>query len=196
MSDPTQSELSAITAKLGAILSDPKVRAALDRIADENAAWRFGSSRHDRIAKIAVELEGVRLIDQNKLDAAPGSPNAEIRKLQKADLSQWLSRVKRAVDEGDADFFDDIAQALRLIEAKPSAARDHAYFALGVLRDFRRAGIEPTRADIREEVERILFGIADRTSGDPAWKRIWKHRELAGLRQRRRGEEPQRLPEE
>lgn len=188
--------VGAAVAKLRALLARPEVKAGIARQADERASWRYGTAADDPIVEIAEELRRVRLIDTGKLaEGAPGTLLAEIRKEQSGELSRWLGRVKRAADEGDADFFENVAKALRLIEAKPSAARDAEYFALGVLRDFRRAGIEPTRADIRETVERILSAIGGRTSGDPSWKRIFRHPELAGLRQRRRGEEPQRLPE-
>jgi hypothetical protein len=113
--------------------------------------------------------------------------------------------VKRAVDNGDADFFKAVAEALRLIEAKPSAAKDAKHFALLTVREFRRLGIEPAKRAVQEEVARFIARLEKPEFGEPGeykrpkggvkWPEVWKsHPELATLRGRNK-RKPQRLPE-
>ena len=171
---------------------------------EELAAWQYGTAASDPIVAITEELRRVRRIDPENLKAEPGSLLSEVRKDQERELSAWLTKVKRAVDEGNVEFFKDIAKALPKL-GKPSAAKDAKHFALLTVREFRRLGIEPTKGDVEKEVKRFIARVETPEFGEPGeykrpkggvkWPEVWKsHPELATLRGRNK-RKPQRLPE-
>jgi len=188
-----------ILEKLRALFADPRFELFQKQCREEAKVieeWRFGKTGGlERIVEIAEELERVRRIDLGKLEVPKSSNMARIRSAQKRELSQWLTRIKRAVDEGDSLFFEDIAQALRMLTEKPSVTRDARFFALLVVREFREAGIEPGKADVREEVERRLAEADSLLKSSPNWQRdVWpSHPELASLQERAKGAMPRRL---
>jgi hypothetical protein len=205
MSEPTR--LDHAMSALRALFSKPEVKAAVASRGDENASWRYGTAADDPLVKIAEELRRVRRIDPENLKAEPGSLLAEVRKDQERELSAWLTKVKRAVDEGNVKFFEDIAKALPKL-GKPSATKDAEHFALLTVREFRRAGIEPTKGDVEKEVKRFIARLETPEFGEPTepqfkraqgmvkWPKIWKtHPELVTLRGGNKSK-PQRLPEE
>jgi hypothetical protein len=212
MSDPTQAtkekvraELEKVKAKLRALFSKPEVRAMVARRDEELAAWQYGTAASDPIVAITEELRRVRRIDPENLKAEPGSLLAEVRKDQERELSAWLTKVKRAVDEGNVKFFEDIAKSLPKL-GKPYAVSDARFFALIITREFRRAGIEPTKGDVEKEVKRFIARVETPEFGEPGeykraqggvkWPKVWKsHPELATLRGGNKSK-PQRLPEE
>jgi hypothetical protein len=207
MSDPTQATKEKVKAKLRALFSKPEVRAMVARRDEELAAWQYGTAASDSIVAITEELRRVRRIDPDNLEAEHGSPLAEVRKEQARELSAWLLKVKRAVDTGDVGFFDNVAKALPKL-GKPSAASDARFFALLVAREFRRAGIEPTKGDVEREVKRFIARLETPEFGEPTepqykraqgmvkWQEVWKsHPELVTLRGGNKSK-PQRLPEE
>ncbi|GEM_PF-2907839 len=110
--------------------------------------------------------------------------------------SQLANRISQALLAGDAAFISDMSKGLTMIEAQPSATNDARFFALIIARDFRNADIEPTKADVREEVTALMKNH-NRAKGTVRWQRdVWpSHPELASLRGGRRGEDRKRLPE-
>lgn len=161
--------------------------------AESLARYRYGAkSNVINVVRLAEEVRRCRKIDPN---------NATSSDLE--NLSAYLQRVKAATDKGDADFFRTLADAVALAHDSyaPPASREALHFALIIVQRYRMAGLTPTKSDVREEVERMRaeMGRPRGRDGEGAkilWQRdVWKHPDLAGLKERKRGQVPVPLPD-
>lgn len=157
--------------------------------------YRYGNEP-DKIVELADEIRRISLIDENSLAGNPDSPTAQIRKAQSQELSEWLQKVKDAATKGDPEFFEDTAKAIRFLKTQRSAKSEVIHYARLTLADYRRAGIEPRKADIKEEVLRFRKEISGRVD-TVSWQRdVWPLHYFAGIEDRTKGESPRPLPDE
>lgn len=199
MSEPTQAELAALAGRYADMVMDlatlPEIMAHSEALLD--------AARADGNADLIRIFETANLLARHRYGKIGGAEQQvrlaeKIRRRGRGDgyqAAKLAEIMARALDAGDADFFAGLGKAQALATSKPSATSDAVLFALIVARDFRAAGIEPTKADVRDEVT-DLMAKEGRAMGEPRWQRdVWpSHPELATLGERRRGQERQRLP--
>lgn len=176
------------------IMSIARSRAFQDMINRQKElidSWRYGKTGGiEGIVSLADQLREIRGIDAEETKANPSDSDirALVRRMNAEKLAAWNARVKDAVDKGDREFFKDVAKAIELAQKSenPPAAWDAQYWAVMFADDFRSKGIEPTKQQVREAVEKFRDENG-RNAGTVTWQDIWKHPDLAGLKDGKRG---------
>ena len=118
-------------------------------------------------------------------------------------LTRFLKRVKYATDNLDVEFFRDLSEAVDLVRAAqlPPGSREALYVARYIHEVYINSGLEPTKADIKREVIRIMKivgrrGGSDNKGATVLWQRdVWKHPEFSLVKERTKGHAPIYLPE-
>lgn len=200
MSEPTQTELEELASRFADIVMHfariPEIMAHSEELleiarAAGDASFRVFETANllakHRYGKIGGIERRVKLAE--KLRNAKQGETFQSSGLEK--------EINRALLAGDAAFFSDLCKAHGMTEAQPSATNDARFFALIITRDFRHLGMNPTKGDVREEVERLIEKHG-RSKGTVRWQRdVWpSHPELESLPHRGKAEALQRMPEE
>jgi hypothetical protein len=201
MSEPTQSELEALASRYADIVMDlariPGIMAHSEELLE--------SARADGCADSIRVFETANLLAKHRYGKIGGIERRvilaeKLRNVKQGETVQSSGiekEINRALLADDRAIFSDLDKAYAMIDAQPSATSDARFFALIITRDFRLAGMEPTKGDVREEVKRLMKKHG-RSKGTVKWQRdVWpSHPELVSLPHRRKAKAPQRLPEE
>jgi hypothetical protein len=201
MSEPTQSELEALASRYADIVMDiariPVIMAHSEELLE--IARADGCADSIRVFETANLLAKLRYGKiggiERRVKLAEKLRN--VKQGETVQSSGIEKEINRALLADDRAIFSDLDKAYAMIDAQPSATSDARFFALIITRDFRLAGMEPTKGDVREEVERLMEKHG-RSKGTVKWQRdVWpSHPELVSLPHRGKAKAPQRLPEE